>query len=481
MKIILIHSPVDTEKTLGKIKKLNPSIPPTGIAYLASYLRENEIEVAVLDAYKDNLTAEETVKKILEHKGIDAAGFSVSTPGAPLAHKIAKLLKEKNPKITIIFGGVHPTLMPRETMLDASVDFIVKGEGEYTLLELLKKLENSKSRTDKRNEELKQIKGICYRKNGEYTENSPREIIKDLDSLPFPAYDLFDLKNYTPPPHWDLGRPFVSMPILRGCPHNCTFCCLPLGKSPRVLSAARAVEQVEWMIKNFGVKAIMMSPLFPGGKFGTDFCNKIIERGLHKKFSWLSEIRVDYVNPELLILMKRAGCKRVAYGIESGVQKLLDNIKKGITLAQVERASRLAKEAKIEIIAYFIIGLPGETKEFTRQTIDFAKKIDPDFVKFNLAVPYPGTEMYNEAVRDGLLESLDWERFTSFSSMTAYEPIYTPRGMVPQDLMNLQKQALREFYFRPSYILKRILKLSSPREFINTLKTAIRVFAGTRK
>lgn len=481
MKIILIHSPVDTEKTLGKIKKLNPSIPPTGIAYLASYLREKGIEVAVLDAYKDNLTAEETVKKILEHKDLDAAGFSVSTPGAPLAHKIAKLLKEKNQKITIIFGGVHPTLMSRETMLDNCVDFVVKGEGEYTLLELLKKLENLKNGAHGESAALEQIKGICFQKNGEYIENRPREIIKDLDSLPFPAYDLFDLKNYTPPPHWDLGRPFVSMPILRGCPHNCTFCCLPLGKSPRVLSVGRAVEQVEWMVKNFGVKAIMMSPLFPGGKFGTDFCNKIIEQGLHKKFSWLSEIRVDYVNKELLELMKEAGCKRVAYGIESGVQKLLDNIKKGITLAQVERAARLAKEAKIEIIAYFIIGLPGETKELTRQTIDFAKKIDPDFVKFNLAVPYPGTEMYDEAVRDGLLKSLDWERFTSFSSMTAYEPIYTPRGMVPKDLMDLQKQALREFYFRPRYIIKRILKLGSPREFINTLKTAVRVFAGTRK
>lgn len=481
MKIILAHSPVDTEKTLGKIKKLNPSIPPTGIAYLASFLRENEIEVACLDAYKDNLTAEETVKKILECPNLDAAGFSVSTPGAPLAHKIAKILKEKNPEIKIIFGGAHPTLMPRETMLDPSVNFVVRGEGEYTLLELLKKLEDLKSGISRTDEELKQVKGICYRKNGEYIENPPRETIKDLDLLPFPAYDLFNLKSYTPPPHWDLGRPFVSMPILRGCPHNCTFCCLPLGKSPRILSVNRAVEQIEWMIKNFGVKAIMMSPLFPGGKFGMEFCEKIIARGLHKKFSWLSEIRVDYVNPELLKLMKQAGCKRVAYGIESGVQKLLDNIKKGITLAQVERAARLAKEAKIEIIAYFIIGLPGETKELTRETIDFAKKIDPDFVKFNLAVPYPGTEMYDEAVKEGLLESLDWERFTSFSSMTAYEPIYTPRGMVPKDLMALQKQALREFYFRPKYILKRILKLSSPREFINTLKTAARVFAGTRK
>ena len=471
MKIVLIHSPINTEKTLGKIKNLNPSIPPTGLACLAGYLREKGVDVAVMDAYKDNLTADETVEKFFQ-EGADIAGLSVSTPGAPVAHEIARKIKRRNPKIITIFGGVHPTLMPKETTSDEAVDFVVRGEGELVLTELLQ--------TIKQNGDFKQVRGISYGKGSEYHQNQNKEIIKNLDTLPLPAWDLFDLKKYTPPPHWDLGVPFVSIPILRGCPHRCTFCCLPLGKTPRTLSVNRATEYINHAVNKLGVKAIMFNPLFPGGKFGKEFCQKIIEARLNKKFSWLAEIRVDYVDEGLLNLMKEAGCKRVAFGIESGVQSILDGIKKGINLEQVRKAVKLTKKAGIEIIAYFILGLPGETKDLSEQTIRFAKELNPDYVKFNLAVPYPGTEMYDQALKDGLIQSMDWERFTSFSSMTAYEPIYTPKGMVPAELMKLQKTALKEFYMRPSYILKRILKLRSKRELMNVLRAGLSLIKGLR-
>ena len=472
MKIVLIHSPIDTEKTLGKIKKINPSIPPVGIASLAGYLRENGIETEVIDAYKDELSPEKTVEEFFKHNA-EVVGLSVSTPGALIAHKIAKIIKEKNPKTIVVFGGVHPTLMPEETLSDQSVDLVVRMEGEITLLELLQTIKNQKP--------LEAVKGISYRKNNQYRQNPDREIIKNLDSLPFPAWDLFDLTSYSPPPHWDLGRPFVSISLLRGCPHRCTFCCLPLGKTPRILSPARIVEQIEWLADKFGVKTIMFNPLFPAGKFGFEFCQKMIERGLQKKISWLSEFRADYADLELLKSMRKAGCRRLAFGLESGNQYILDNIKKGITLEQVEKAMEMAKKAKIEVIAYFIIGLPGETKESARQTINFAKKLNPDYAKFNLAVPYPGTEMYAEALKDGLLPSLDWERFTSFSSMTAYEPIYTPKGMITSDLIKMQKQAFKEFYFRPSYILKRLLKLKSKTELINVFNAGRTLLAGLKK
>jgi len=178
--------------------------------------------------------------------------------------------------------------------------------------------------------------------------------------------------------------------------------------------------------------------------------------------------------------MKRAGCRRVAYGIESGSQKLLDNIKKGITLEQIEKAIKLTEKAKIEIIAFFILGLPGETKELTQQTIDFAKKLNPDYVKFNLAVPYPGTKMYEDAIKEELLKSLDWERFTSFSSMGIYEPIYIPKGMVGSDLVKFQKKALRQFYFRPSYIFKRLLRMRRKDEFARNIRAALILFGGTK-
>lgn len=473
VKMVLIHSPVDTEKTLGKLKKLNPSVPPIGVASLAGYLRANGVETAVIDAYKDGLSPDETIKRFLKCNA-EIIGLSVSTPGAPIACRISREIKKIKPETIVIFGGVHPTLMPKETMDEESIDFVVRGEGEITLLELLKEIGGG-------GKNLEAIKGISYRKNGGYRENISRPTIENLDALPFPAWDLFDLKSYTPPPHWDLGRPFVSIPLLRGCPHRCSFCCLPLGKFPRFLSPSKAAEQIEWLVKNFGIKTVMISPLFPGGKLGAEFCQKLIEKGLNKKISWLCEFRVDYADLELLKLMKRAGCKRLAFGIESGNQKILDNIKKGITLKQAENAVRLAKKIGIEIIAYFIIGLPGETKETARQTIDFAKKLNPDYVKFNLAVPYPGTELYDEAVKKGLLKSRDWERFTSFSSMTGYEPIFTPEGMITADLMKLQKQALKEFYFRPSYILKRLLKLKSGRELINIFNAARTLFNGIMK
>ena len=190
----------------------------------------------------------------------------------------------------------------------------------------------------------------------------------------------------------------------------------------------------------------------------------------------MCEARVDNIDLEMLLLMKKAGCVRIAYGIESGVQKLLDNIRKGFTLGQTRRAVELTKRTGIEIIAYFMIGLPGETVELSRQTVNFAMEIDADFVKFNLTVPYPGTDLYDEAVHNGQMRSIDWEQFTSLNAFQTHQPVYVPEGMRKEELVDITKKAIRRYYFRPSMIFKHLRKIKSLSDIRRYYHTGLALF-----
>ncbi|MBU1946373.1 MAG: B12-binding domain-containing radical SAM protein [Nanoarchaeota archaeon] len=472
MKIVLISPPGNIEKTLGKLKKLSSAMPPMGLAYTAANLIKNSFEVEIVDSFASNLSIEQTIDTI-KNKNPDIVGLSVLTPGAPIAHRVAKGIKQYNQDIKIIFGGAHAALLPEETLSDNNVDFVVRAEGEVSIVEIAKALEKGDA--------FENIKNISYRKSSKIVHNPEGDYILNLDELPFPAWHLLDLNLYGAPPHWDLKSPCFPLMASRGCPYRCTYCSLKtMGKQYRKRSVNNVVDEIEWLVNKFNAKEIMfMDAAFPlDKKWGIEICNELIKRDLHKKIVWLCETRVNHVDLELLKKMREAGCRRVAYGIESGVQELLNNIKKGFKIEQVREAIKMTKQADLEIIAYFMLGLPGETKELSLKTIEFAKELDADFVKFNLAVPYPGTEMYDQAVKEGTLKSMDWELYTSFSAMTGFDPVYTPKGMSKEDLMDIQKLAIRKYYFRPHYIIKHLSKMRSFKDISRDLKAGLSLIKG---
>ncbi|MEE9175676.1 MAG: radical SAM protein, partial [Thermodesulfobacteriota bacterium] len=367
-----------------------------------------------------------------------------------------------------VLGNIHPTLLPRETLGDNTTDFIVRGEGEETFIELLNVLSNSKN-----NHDFSKIKGLSYRDGNTVVNNPDRECITDLDHLPYPAWHLFPIEKFNNLPlHWMIKKPCFIMMFSRGCPYRCTFCSL-ISQKPRYRKPKYVVDEMLFLAEQYGAKQIIfMDAAFSLNKKKViELCNEMIKRGVPKKLVWLCETRVNHVDQEMLDKMYEAGCRRIAFGIESGVQSLLNDVKKGFTLDQARSAIRMCKKAKIETITFFMLGLPNETRDLSMKTIAFAKELDPDFAKFNLTVPYPGTKLYEDAVEDGTLKSMDWTYFMSNIAMTSYEPVYIPKNMTKTDLLEIQKIAIKQFYLRPRIIFRHILKIRSFDDIKHYLKT----------
>ena len=258
----------------------------------------------------------------------------------------------------------------------------------------------------------------------------------------------------------DVKKPGLSILGSRGCPYRCTFCSLPnIGSKYRERDPKKIVDEFEYLINNFPIKQIsFVDPVFPlSKKTGLEFCEELIRRKLNDKLVWTCETRVDIVDKELLKKMRQAGCKRILFGLESGVQESLNNVNKNFTLDDIRENIKYTKEAGIQTTGLFMIGLPGETKEMIRKTIDFAKEIDLDFAKFAITVPFPGSKIYEDLTERGELNRRDWENFVTFNP-DPQELVYIPGKVKPEELINMQRKAHLEFYLRPKIIFGQLFK-----------------------
>ena len=483
MKTLIILSPEnpkDWSIPLKDVRKVLPALPSLGVGYVASFLKSKGMDVAILDAYAEDLDIESAVKRV-KALGPDIVGFSVLTPAVPMSLKFAEAIKKYNKNSTIVWGGIHPSLMPAETLKSPYVDFVVRGEGEITFYQLIKTLEQNK--------DLGSVKGISYRKNGDVCHNPEREYIQDLDCLPFIDWEMFPMDRYRCLPHWKLAEPFYPMITSRGCPGKCTFCSLSTqGKINRSRSSENVADEMEQLATQRQAKQILLfDASFPvSKKKAIELCDKIISRGLNKKLVWTCETRVNFVDYELMRRMREAGCRKVAFGIESGVQQLLDNVKKGFKLDTVRKAVKNAKDAGLETLGFYLFGIPGETLELSKKTIRFAKELNTDIATFSLILPYPGTELYEQVRKEGSLRTVDWKKYSSLGSMSPYEPVYVPSGMSEDELVHIQQQAIRQYYFRPRMILmhlKKIHSFSDIARYFNTFVTVLKGFIlkGKRK
>lgn len=430
-----------------------PDHPPLGLAYLGAVLEREGHGVRIIDLDADRVSENDFIK-LLGDDDYGLVGITTTTPTFNNAVYLTKLVKKYSPAKTVL-GGIHVTNMPYESILINSVDFVAKGEGELTIAELARALEKQQDPGG--------INGLFYKKDGRIIQNKERQLIEDLDSLPFPARHLFKHRNYNYPDA--LVKPAMPIMTSRGCPGACSFCCSRslFTRKFRVRTPENIVDEIEYLIKKIGAREIhVWDDNFVTQKnrvFGVR--DEIKRRNIKIKFAFPNGIRADYVDLALLKALKDMGTYSVAYGVESGNQDILDRANKNLRLEQIEHVFNLTRQLGIETWAFFMIGLPGETVQTIKNTIGFAIKLNPDVAKFHILKPFPGSDLYREFIKQGLL--LD-NNFDHFGVHTA--PVHRLEALSSEEILNWQKQAYKEFYLRPFAFLKQILRIKS----INRLK-----------
>lgn len=476
MRVLLINPPTDSPQP----------IMPLGLAFLAAALEKNNVTVRVIDAWVERLDFNALGKQISNLGNFDLIGITIKSPTYAEAVKTIQVAKKVSPESKIIIGGTHPSSLPEECLQEnPQIDFVAVGEGDNLIIELVNALR------DKENK-LSEIKGLVYRKNGKIINNGRAEPIKNLDDLPFPARHLFPIFKYRTHPPYRRYNSYVTMITSRGCPFQCTYCTKSVsGQNYRSQSAERVVKEIEFLMKEYNTRQIHFydDDFTINMKRVESICDRIIAKNI--KIAWSCVTRVDLVSESLLVKMRRAGCWLISYGVESGNQQILDNVRKGYRVEQIKEAFKLTKEAGIRTLGYFMAGLPGETYTTLRDTVKLSFLLQPDFVSWSITALYPGSKLYELAIGGELGSNYNKQKLSStvrnnsnVSSLSPYSHGYTfiYDGEIPREyILNTVNQAYKKFYFRISYLLRFIMKLRTLTEALSYLEVLIQFFKWKRK
>ena len=447
-KILFLNPPLSLEELYGNLAEGGSELPPLGLAILSAVTRNSGYETKILDATALKLNYKQTVNEILKENPNYLAITSV-TISIFNAANIARSVKEKNPKIITIIGGPHLTAVPEETMQKfQEFDIGVIGEAEETIVELLNSLDKKKK--------LNNIKGLIIRNKNKLKKTIQRPFIKNLEKLPFPAWDLLpDLLKYYQPAADSLHRsPATLLITSRGCPGQCIFCDKKVfGNLIRGYSAKYVIDMIKYLQKNYGIKDLFIEDdNFLIFKQRTkDICELIIKENIDITFSIMG--RVDVIDEQILHLLKKAGCWQINYGIESGSQKILDILNKGTTVEQNKKAILLTKKAGIKVKGLFMMGNFGETKETIKETLNFIKKTPMDDFHITCYTPLPGADAWYLAQKYGEFDS-DWKKVSMFKADN-----FIPNGFTKKQLEKYYKKAWATFYLRPRIIFYYTKKL----------------------
>lgn len=462
-KVVLMNMP-STIRVYGEsaLKGIIAPRPLVSLVELAGAVLNTGADCKILDLQVSEKPFQQIEQMLREYKP-DFVGLTFTTLLFHEAKKLAKFIKEKSPGVTVITGGVHSTIYPEEVIAENAIDVVVRNEGDITLQEII----NGKT--------LKNIKGIYYKtKKGEIKKNPKRELIQNLDELPMPAWHLLNPKIYMNPKAIARESPVGTIGTSRGCVYGCTYCNKAVfGRQFRAKSTKRVVDEFEELLR-CGFKEIHVWD----DMFATDLnrakeiCDEIVRRKL--KFSWQLEcgVRVNCVDKEFFQKCVKAGCYKVAFGFESGNNYILDSIQKGATKEQAINAVKWAKEAGMETSGFFMMGLPEDTIETMNQTIDFACKLGLDYAKATILLPLPSTPLFDDFEKRGIIKTRDWSRYNFHTASKVYDH---PK----LDWKTLEKyydKFHKKFYFRPGYILQRLLRSIKKGEILDDIKMAITTF-----
>lgn len=457
--VVLTTPPSSIEERYGRIASVGNTMPSLGLAYLASYVKQNGYTPIIIEPGANNFNYNDILTIIRDAKPL-CVGISSTTGTIYNAAKLAELVKTAFPGVTVILGGPHITAVPRETMARfGSFDIGVIGEGELTLKELLDALSGTGG--------LAAIHGIIWRDaNGELITNQKRGYIENLDLLPFPAWDLIPgfPAAYRLAAPMSVLHPEASIITSRGCPYECVFCDREVfGRNYRLHSAEYVVEQFKHLKERYNIRHIMVydDTFMTAKKRLHDICNQLIE--IKNDIIWSCTGNVT-VTSESLRLMKKAGCWQIGFGIESGSEKVLHYHKKKQSITQIRDAVCHAHAAGLRTRGFFIIGSPTETLADVDKTVSLIHSIPLDDIQVTNFTPFPGSEAYHTCAAHGEFDSR-WEM------MNVLEPIFIPHGFTKEELISLQNKIHRVFYLKPRVVMSYFLfALQYPRMFINMYK-----------
>lgn len=430
--------------------------PPLGLAYLAGVL-ERLSDVNVLDILDGNFSknyVDDVIYAVKKYKP-DLVGFSAFTPFANPALEAATAIKEIDPSILTVLGGPHAVLADVTMKKCPALDVIVYDEGEGQIDEIV------------RGKPLSEISGLFIRNEEKIVPTAPRSYIKEMDSLPYPAYHKLPYfpDGYHPHPPKSTGKKWCSIMWSRGCPFFCNYCNREnsFGLQFRNQSPEYVIDHIKYLHSKYGIEELTFydDVMSLNRKATMKLLDAMTPENLGFNLVWDAETRVDLVDQEMLFAMKKAGCRMMSYGIEHG--EFIHEIKGGTaTLEQAENAIKWTHNAKIETVGYYMIGLPKETPETIRKTIDFAKKLNCTYAQFAITMPFPGNKLYDEAVKSGLVKLDDtWDQFVyaGVGSGGIQAPVLTTDVLSAVDLANWAKIAYKEYYFRASYIIQKLLSI----------------------
>ncbi|MFA5070498.1 MAG: radical SAM protein [Patescibacteria group bacterium] len=447
-----------------------PTQRPLGLGYLAAVLEKAGHEVKIFDC----MVEEGSAVDYCSNFSPELVGISANTPLIKSAWEIASEIKKKGNSF-IVLGGPHPTALPEESLKLPYIDAVVRGEGEETVLELVEALAEKKGLAD--------ISGLSFKEGDSLIHNPARPLNNNLDTLPWPAYHLYQSDKYSvTQPLRD--RPFGKAKAFylmtsRGCPYACSFCFKGIyGLSWRPRTPENVVAEWDFLVNKLGATEIgVQDDLFNfDKKRALRICDLLVEKNL-SHVPWITNngIRVNFVDEELLAAMKKAGCKRVAFGVESGDQRILDHIHKKITLEMVRKAFTAAKKVGLETMGFFMFGNLGENEGTMEKTIQFALELDPLVSHFSVATPFPGTEFFQKVEKEGKFLTRNWDDYGLLEGRAVFE-----RGEIKAPLLERKwHEAYRRFYLRSRRIFREIFKLSNWLNLPRLLKAGFQYFFGS--
>jgi radical SAM superfamily enzyme YgiQ (UPF0313 family) len=458
-KIALVSPPSSLEERYGKFAAAGSTMPSLGLLSLAAVAMRAGVDAKIIEAAAYGLSQDEVTNELASYQP-DLVGITATTLSIFHAHETAEAAHQALPGILTVIGGPHVSAVPEETLKRfPHFDLAVLGEGEATLVELMEALSDGK--------ELSAVRGLALRDGNEIVLTGPREKIKDLDSLPFPAWGLLPgfPARFRPAPFRYRQLPAATLVSSRGCPNNCLFCDRTVfGRACRMFSAEYVLDMIGRLHKDYGVRELV----FEDDTFVVNKPRvlKICE-GLRKSgwgITWSCLGRVDMVSPELLKEMRKAGCWQIGYGVESGDQSILDLVEKKIKLERVRQALAWTKETGMMTKGFFILGFPTETKETMQKTIDFAKSNALDDISVFKLTPLPGSRVYEIAHEYGSFDN-DWRK------MNLLDAVFVPKDLKKEELDEAARRMMREFYMRPKIFLSYIGRLlRNPSHILPLLK-----------
>lgn len=428
------------------------AMPPLSLLSIGAVLERAGFSVKILDAHVDRLSEAEIAREIAAVQP-SFLGITMMTSTAIASHRIAQIAKEGDSNITVVVGGVHADALPDETLRNRSIDFVVRADGEYTMLEICQRKDPST------------ITGASYRADGRVVHNPSRPVLMDLGQLPQYAYHLVPMHKYYPAVGAYRKLPAINMLMTRGCPGKCIFC-NSAETTLRTRPAAKVVDEIIHLRDTYGIREIQFyDDTFTVMKKNVlEFCRLMEEKKVGVTFSCFA--RTDCLNQEMAMALKKAGCHQIMFGVESGSQKILKILRKDIDLERTKEAVRLVKKTGMEVRTAFIFGTLGETEETIEETLRYAIEIDPDLAIFNITTPYPGTQFYAWTEANDALLTKDWWDYELGNSIVEIPTISRAKIRAMYD------KAFKAFYNRPKIYLRRLLKIRS----LSLLKDTLEAF-----